>query len=266
MIVFSIHSSIEQGFDVFFAWLPRVVGFLVVLLVGYLIAKILGKLVDRATHRAGLDRAVHQGTGGTVIQRAVPAPSRLLGRITFWVIFLGALSIAVSVLGIAALTTLVGAVWAYIPNVIAALVIFLIAGAIAAAVVALVQRTMGDTALGKIVATVVPILVMTIATFMILEQLKIAHDIVVTTYTLLLGAVALGCALAFGLGGRDVAARMVEDAYQKGQANKDEYRRDLDQGMGRARQQTEQAREQMRASQTGSTTRPLAEPSDGSGV
>ncbi len=266
MIVFSIRSSIDQGFDVFFAWLPRAVGFLAVLLIGYLIAKLVGALVYKASHRAGLDRAVHQGTGGTMIQRAVPAPSRLLGRIAFWVLFLGAVSIAVSVLGIAALTTLVGAVWAYLPNVLAALLIFLVAGAIATAVVALVQRTMGDTALGKIVATVVPILVMTIATFMILEQLKIAHDIVVTTYTLLLGAVALGCALAFGLGGRNVAERMLEGAYQKGQENRDQYRRDLDRGMGRARQQAEQVREQMRTTQAGSTTRPRTDPSDGSGI
>src|SRR5206468_6475727 len=114
--------------------------------------------------------------------------------------------------------------------------------AVAGAVVALVKRTMGDTALGKIVATAVPVLVMTIATFMILEQLKIAHDIVVTTYTLLLGAIALGAALAFGLGGRDVARQMLEGAYEKGQENKDQYRRDLDRGLTSARSQADDRR------------------------
>ena len=79
-------------------------------------------------------------------------------------------------------------------------------------------------------------LVLTIATFMILEQLKIAHDIVVTTYTLVLGAIALGAALAFGLGGRDVARQMLEGAYAKGQENKEQFRRDLDQGMSRAQE------------------------------
>jgi hypothetical protein len=256
MMLFSIRSSIDNGFSVFFEWLPRAIGFIAVLLIGYLVAKLVGNLVHRLTHRAGLDRTVHSGTGGNFIQRAVPSPSRLLGRVTFWAIFLGAISIAASVLGIAALTTFVGAVWAYIPNVIAALLIFLVAGAVAAAVVALVQRTMGDTPLGKIVATAVPILVMTIATFMILEQLKIAHDIVVTTYTLLLGAIALGAALAFGLGGRDVAARMLEGAYEKGQQNKDQYRRDLDRGMERGRQQVDQARQGMDAAPRGSTARP----------
>jgi hypothetical protein len=129
--------------------------------------------------------------------------------------------------------------------VLAAVLIFLVASAIAGGAVALVRRTMGDTGLGKIVATVVPVLVLTIATFMILEQLKIAHDIVVTTYTLLLGAIALGSALAFGLGGRDVARQMLEGAYQKGQENKGQFRRDLNKGVSRAQDQVEEKRDQM---------------------
>ena len=148
------------------------------------------------------------------------------------------------------MTAFVGAIWAYLPNVLAAVLIFLVAGAISGAVVALVKRTMGETALGRIVATVVPILVMTIATFMILEQLKIAHDIVVTTYTLLLGAIALGAALAFGLGGRDVAARMLEGAYQKGQENKEQFKRDLDTGVSRAKSEVEDKKQDLQQQDT----------------
>ena len=65
--------------------------------------------------------------------------------------------------------------------------------------------------------TVVPTLVITIALFMALVQLKIATQIVVATYVLVLGAIALGFALAFGLGGRDVAAQMLQSAYASGQ-------------------------------------------------
>jgi len=104
---------------------------------------------------------------------------------------------------------------------------------------------MGDTGLGKIVATVAPILVMTIATFMILEQLKIAHDIVVTTYTLLLGAIALASALAFGLGGREVAGRMLESAYQKGQENKEQIKQDIDTGVSRAKEEARAKKEEL---------------------
>jgi len=71
------------------------------------------------------------------------------------------------VLGSNALTNFVAAVYAYLPNVLAALLIFLVASAISAGIATLVTKVMGDTGLGKIVATVAPILVMTIATFMI---------------------------------------------------------------------------------------------------
>jgi Conserved TM helix len=260
VIVFSIHSSVNHGFVVFFGWVPRVVGFLAVLLIGYIVAKVVGGLVFRLTHRAGLDRTVHSGAGGNLIQRAVPSPSRLLGKITFWAIFLGALSIAASVLGIKALTAFVGAVWAYIPNVIAALVIFLIAAAIAGAVVALVKRVMGDAALGKIVATAVPIIVMTIAIFMILVQLKIAIQIVTITYAAIWGAIALAAALAFGLGGREVAGQMLEGAYQKGQENKEQYKQELAQAKERAKKEAEQARHDAQASGPGASTRLRAEP------
>jgi hypothetical protein len=242
VVLFSISDSIDQGFDVFFAWLPHVLGFIAVLLIGWIVARVVGKLVSGVTHRAGLDRAVHNGTGGSFLQRVVPRPSHLVGRIVFWVLFLSAISLAAAVLGVAALTAFVGAVWAYLPNVLAAVLIFLVASAIAGGVVTLVNRTMGDTPLGKIVATAVPVLVLTIATFMILEQLKIAHDIVVTTYTLVLGAIALASALAFGLGGRDVARQMLEGAYEKGQENKDQYRRDLDRGLTNARSQVDDRR------------------------
>jgi mechanosensitive ion channel-like protein len=244
-MLFSISDSIDRGFTVFFAWLPHVLGFIAVLLIGWIVARVVAKLVASATHRAGLDRTLHNGTGGDVLQRVVPKPSHLLGRIVFWVLFLSAISLAASVLGVAALTAFIGAVWAYLPNVLAAVLIFLVASAIAGAVVSVVNRTMGDTPLGKIVATAVPILVLTIATFMILEQLKIAHDIVVTTYTLVLGSIALASALAFGLGGRDVARRMLEGAYVKGQENKEQFRRDLDQGMTKAREQVDEKREDL---------------------
>jgi mechanosensitive ion channel-like protein len=234
MVLLSISDSVQRAFTVFFEWIPRLAGALIVLIIGYFVAKLVAKLLWRVLERAGLDQTLHSGQGGNFVQRVTQSPSRLLGRIAFWAILLGAISLAASVLGIAALTGFVAAIWAYIPNVIAALVIFLVAGAISAAVAGLVGRTMGETPLGKIVATAVPIVVMSIAVFMILVQLKIATQIVMITYAAIWGAVALGSALAFGLGGRDVAARMLEGAYQSGQRNKEQFKRDLDQGMERA--------------------------------
>ena len=245
MFVAAIGDSVERGFTEFFAWLPHLLGAIAVLIIGYVVAKVVGGLVGRVLQRAGFDRTLHQGQGGQFVKKVTSSPSKLLGTIAFWAILLGTISLAVSVLGIDSLKDFVAAVYAYLPNVLAAVLIFLVAGAIAGAVAALASRTMGGTALGKIIATVAPILVMTIATFMILEQLKIAHDIVVTTYTLVLGAVALASALAFGLGGREVAGQMLQGAYQKGQENKEEFKRDLNQGVSRAKEEVQVKKDEL---------------------
>jgi len=242
MLTASIGDQVERAFAVFFDWLPHLVGALVVLVVGYFVAKIVGSLVARVLRRVGLDRTVHGNTGGSFVRRVVPSPSGLLGTITFWAILLSAISLAVTVLGVDALQKFVASVWAYLPNVLAAVLIFLVASALAAAVTGLVARVMGDTPLGKIVATAAPVLIMTLATFMILDQLQIAHNIVLITYAALLGSIALGAALAFGLGGRDVAAQMLQSAYNKGQDNMGQYKSDLATGRDRARREVEQKR------------------------
>jgi hypothetical protein len=258
MLTAAIGDSVEHGFSVFFGWVPALLGALAILLIGYIVARVVAGLVQRLSRRAGLDRALHGGPGGGYVARVSEHPSRVVGTLTFWAIFLGAISLAATALGIDALTAFVGAVCAYLPNVIAALAIFLIAGALAAGVSALVARVMGDTGLGKVVATAAPILIMTIATFMILDQLRIAHNIVVITYAALLGAIALGSALAFGLGGRAVAERMLEGAYANAQENKQQWKRDADQGRARAREDADELRDRVDA---GTRAKPAVSPS-----
>ena len=240
----AVTDSVQEGLNEFFAWLPELVAALVILIVGYFVAKIVAAVVGRLLGRAGLDRSLHGGAGGNYVRKVTDSPSGLIATIVFWVVFLGALSLAVTTLGIEALTDFVASVYAYLPNVFAALAIFLIAGAIAAGAATFARRFLGDTPVGRVVSAAAPILVMTIATFMILDQLMIAEDIVVITYAGIIGAVALGTALAFGLGGREVAGRMLEGAYQTAQENKDEWKRDLDQGVSRARDEAEDVREQ----------------------
>jgi hypothetical protein len=237
----NVGDSAQTALDSFFGFLPSLLGFIIVLAIGWFVAKLVKTTVTKALQKVGLDKALHSGSTGQYVDRVAPdtSPSRLIGSLAFWFIFLGALAIAVSQLGIAALDNVVAAVGAYLPNVIAAVLIFVVAGAIAAAIGGLVARTMRDTPTGKVVGSVVPVLVMAIATFMILNQLQIAEDIVTITYGALLGAAALAMALAFGLGGRDVAHRMLEDAYTKGQEQREQVRRDVEIGKERGRQEAQ---------------------------
>ncbi len=260
MFVFAIRDSIERGYTEFFVWIPKLFAALVILIIGYIIARVISGLITKALSRTGVDRTLAAQPAGAYIQRVTTSPSKLLGGIAFWAIFLAAVSLAVTELGINALEDLVSAVYAYLPNVLAALLIFVVAGAISAGVASLVTRLMGDTGLGKVVATVAPILVMTIATFMILDQLQIAEDIVRITYQGLIYAIALAAALAFGLGGRDVAREMLQGAYQKGQENKEQLGQDLQQGKERAKQEVDQQKARLEegtsdTTSTGATTR-----------
>ena len=250
MVLASNHTWADKarnGFEGVFDFIPNLLAFLAILIIGYIVAKIVAGAITRLLMRSGLDRRLTEGQGGSYVSKVTHSPSRVLGGLAFWVLLLGVLALGVSVLGIAALTAFVGAILAYVPNIIAALLIFLVAGAIAASVAALVTRTMGDTPTGKVLATVVPGIVMAIAAFMILEQLEIAPEIIRITYAALIGALALAAALAFGLGGRDVAARMLEDAYVKGQQQREQVRRDLQKGKQRGQEQLAEAKDRVQS-------------------
>jgi small-conductance mechanosensitive channel len=255
-----VGDSVQQALDSFFGFLPRLIGFLLVLAIGWIVARVVKAAITKALQKVGLDRALHSGSTGQYVDRVAPdtSPSRLIGALAFWFIFLGALAIAVSQLGIDALDNFVAAIGAYLPNIVAAVLIFVVAGAIAAAIAGLVARTMGDTPTGKVVGSVAPVLVMAIATFMILNQLQIAPEIVTLTYGLLLGAAALALALAFGLGGREVAGRMLEDAYSKGQEQRAQVRRDLEIAKQRGQHDTQRFKREAEARVDNGSNQPAA--------
>ena len=240
-----VGDSVQQALNSFFGFLPNLLGFLVILIIGYIIARVVKGILTKVLTKVGLDKALHSGQTGQYVEKVSPnaSPSKLVGAIAFWFIFLGAVSLAVSALKIPALTTFVSAIYGYLTNVVAAVIIFVVAGAIAGAVAALVTKTMGDTPTGKLVASIVPLLIMAIATFMILNQLQIAPAIVTITYAVLLGSLGLGMALAFGLGGRETAAQLVSGAYDKGQEQKGQVKRDMQVGKERGQEQAEQAKD-----------------------
>ncbi len=250
-----IGNSFSNATDGFFAFLPSLLGFLLLLIIGFVIAKVVAKAIAAVLGRLGLDQKLHESDANQYVERVLPgaSPSNGIARVVFWLIFIFFITAAIGALGIPAVTTFMNQVLAYLPNVIVAIVIFVLAALISGAVAAAAAKLMGDTPTGKIVATAVPALVMVIAMFMILNQLQIAPAIVTIAFAATVGALALGSALAFGLGGKDVAGRILEDAYRKGQDAKEQARRDLEAGRGRAEEEYQ--------SRTGST-QPYDQPYD----
>jgi hypothetical protein len=232
----NVKDSFQNALDKLVAFLPNLIGCLILLLIGFVVAKVVASIVAKALQKMGLDRHLHESDAHQYVERVLPgaSPSKGISRVVFWLVFVFFLTSAIGALQIPAVTTFMNQVLAYLPNVIAAIVIFVVAAAVAGAVAGGVAKLMGDTPTGKIVATIVPALVMVIAMFMILNQLRIAEQIVSIAFAATMGALALGLALAFGLGGRDVARRLLEDAYDKGAAAKAQARSDLEVGRARA--------------------------------
>jgi len=230
-----IGDSFQNATDSFFAFLPNLLGFLIILLVGFIVAKVVAAVVRKVLEKVGVDRRLRESDANSYVDRVMPgaSPSNGIARAVFWLIFIFFVFSAIGALGVPALTGFMSAVLAYLPNIIVAILIFVVAALIAGGVGAGVAKVLGDTPTGKVVATVVPAIVMVIAMFMILEQLQIAPEIVRIAFAATMGALALGLALAFGLGGRSVAERMLEDAYRKGHDAREQARRDIETGRDR---------------------------------
>jgi hypothetical protein len=233
-----IKSSLQDALDSLIGFLPNLLGCLILLLIGFVVAKIAAAVVRKVLQKLDVDQHLHGSDAHRYVERVIPgaSPSNGIARVVFWLVFVFFLTSAIGALKIPAVTTFMNQVLAYLPNVIVAIVIFVAAALIAGAVAAGVAKVMGDTPTGKIVATIVPALVMVIAMFMILNQLQIAEEIVSIAFAATMGALALGLALAFGLGGRDVARQLLEEAYSKRGQAKQQVRQDAATGRVRAEQ------------------------------
>jgi hypothetical protein len=244
LITADISSSLQRFSDEFFEWLPRLLGALVLLVVFWLVAKAVRKLVAKALPSTGIDSAVRSGKYGEYVTRYASGfrPSAVIATLAFWFILLTGVLLALSTLGIAALSDAISAVVAYLPNIAAAIIIMVVAIAIAGVVAGAIGKLMGDTALGKIAATMVPVLVITVAVFMALVQLRIATPIVTGLFYIVLGGIVLAAALAFGLGGRNAAQRLLDGAYEKGQQAMPQAKQELALARDRAQERVEEVR------------------------
>ena len=231
-----IAQSLQHALNSLIGFIPNLIGFLVILVVGYLIARLVKLVLAKLLEKVGVDRALHQSQAGQYVERISPGahPSRLIGAVVFWFIFIYAIAAAVGALKIPALTNFMGNLQNYLPNVVAAVLIFVVGGALAGMAAGVAHKLMGDTTTGRVVRAATPSLIMAIVVFMVLTQLKIAPTIVTATYIALIGMLALAGAIAFGLGGREVAGDLVTNAYGSAQDNNDQVKREMRLGRERA--------------------------------
>lgn len=215
-----VYDSLRAGLTTFFNWLPNLIGAIIILVVGYIIARVVAAVVRRVLTAIGVNKLLERGTVAEYKQRHWPSlnVATLISKIVFWFIFLMAILLGLQALRVEALTQFMTSIIAYLPNVVVAIAIILVAVLIASGVRAFVTRITKGTFFGRALATAAPAIVIAIGVFMALTQLRIATQIVVATYVIVLGTAGLGFALAFGLGGKHSAQRMLDESYDKSRA------------------------------------------------
>jgi hypothetical protein len=210
--------------EVFGELIPALLGALIIVFAGYLLAKVLEKLVDRGLRRIGLNNMLARGGVMEAVERsgAHLNPTRVLSNLVFWLVMFAVILVAANALGLESLASVFGELVSYIPSVIAASVIILVGIVLGQFVGGLIAASAGALHGGRALARVGSGGVILLAVFMALQELGIATNIVTTAFAILFGAIALALALAFGLGGRDLAGEITREWYERYRTERDE--------------------------------------------
>jgi hypothetical protein len=194
-------QGIEDAWSNVATFVPKFLGFLVILIVGYFVAKLIGKAADAILERVGFDRAVERGGVKKALERSKYDASDLIGKVIFYALFLIVLQMAFGVFGSNPISDLLEGVIAYLPKVIAAILIIVITFAIAAAARELIDAGLGGLDYGRTLANFAGVAIMVVGVFAALNQLQIAPAIVNGLFYALLAIVVGVAVIAVGGGG-----------------------------------------------------------------
>ena len=199
--------------------LPKIIGALIILIIGWIIAKLLKRLFVKLlrmvrfnflTEKSGIEKFLKEG--------GVKTDSiEILGTLLYWIIMLIVIMATLNSLNLTAASALFNEIMLYIPNIAVAIVILIIGIYLARMVSQIVKtslKSMQDKTSDLIShISYVVIIIMTI--FLTLGQLNIAQNIVSSAFIIVFGAICLALALAFGLGGREKASEILNDLFKK---------------------------------------------------
>lgn len=218
----AVMTSLAAALSLFLAAIPRVIGFIVILVIGWLIASALAAGV------AALLRAVHfndlaqrSGLSGFVQNMGLRTDTAgVMANIVKWFVRLIVLVVAFDALGLPAVSAVLQQFLLWIPNLVVAVVILVIAGLAANALGSLVRGSAAEAGLSNtgMLETITRAAIWGFGIVVAVNQIGVAQTLVNTLFMGLVGALALAIGLAFGLGGRDTAGEIVDNWYSRGRA------------------------------------------------
>jgi hypothetical protein len=183
------------------AFLPKLVGFILILIIGYFVAKLLARVVNSVLERVGFDGWVERGGLRQTLAKSKYDPSDILAKVAFWASFLFVLQLAFGVFGPNPISDLIHGIIAFLPNVFVAILILVIAGALAKAAADLLQSVLGAVAGGEWMARGAGIAILAIGLFAALNQLQIAPAIVNGLFYAILAVIVGAAVISIGVGG-----------------------------------------------------------------
>lgn len=228
----AIMTSLAAALALFLSAIPKIIGFAVILIVGWFVASLIQKGVAALLRAVRFNElAERSGFADFVNKMNIGVDSAgMLGLVVKWFVRLIALVVAFDALGLPAVSDVLRQLLMWLPNAVVALVVLVIGGLAARALSNLVRGSAAEAGISNAnaLAKIASVLVWAFAIVVAVNQIGIASTLVNTLFMAFVGALALGAGLAFGLGGRDTASEIVHEWYAKARENKDKIARAAD--------------------------------------
>ena len=215
----SISNPLVAYWNYFVAYLPQLVGAIVVLLVGLIVASVIAGVVGKLVSLGEENQQVKQFLGRWRIRLSL---SSFIGKFIWWAIFLVFISAAVEILKIDVLTNTINTLVGYLPQLLAAAVIATVVLFGARIVRTLVVSALDGVGFAQsgVVGTIVQVALLVFGFTLAAAQLGVDTALLTANITVVVAGIMLALALAFGLGGRDMAGRVLESAYKGSKTTK----------------------------------------------
>ena len=200
-------------------YLPTLIGALIILTVGWLVAKTLRRMVKRGLETIHFNKLADKAGISEILNKGglKTSANEVVSSLVYWLAIIMVLVMVVNALGLPQASNVLESLFAYIPNVIGALFVLVMGMFLANFVSGIIRTAAGNASLPRpeMLAVVSRWAIIIFAGTISLRELGIATLLVTTTFNIILGGVCLGLALAFGLGGKDAAAKYLNEWQQK---------------------------------------------------
>ncbi len=239
ILAVDFQGGVENAWSNVATFVPKLVAALVIVVVGWIVAKAVASILNKVLERVGFDRVVERGGVRQLLARSNYDPSDILAKLVFWTILLFVLQLAFGVFGPNPVSDLLRGLIAYLPNIFVAILILVLAAAVARAVTDLLSNLLSAMQGGQLLARGAGIAILVFAAFAALDQLQIAPRIVTGLWYALLAAVVGSVIVAVGGGGIRTMQRYWDrtagKAEERGPELRDQVRTSADLGDGRTR-------------------------------